>query len=249
MAHYGRALDRGTRQKPEALQRAQRRLERLARAAADRSTGAVLAALLAIDLCSAAVFTGAGAATGDAALFFREGMPGTWLSFAQLGLAAFVAWMVHALERPGGAWHGDFWGLAAAVFAVFALDEILGTSQIIGTWLNQDAGLAPAGDFRDVGSVLLTLLFAGAALVLLPRALDLLRRPLAAALLVAGAALGAGSQALDSFVKASEWEFVAEETLKLGAEAFLLTGFVVALRSALAMRRRGCSGPAGSAPA
>lgn len=238
MAHYGRALDRRTRQAPEALRRARRRLEALATAAAGRSPAAVLAALLALDLCAAALFTAAGVLSGDAALFFREGMPGTWLSFAELGLAAFVAWMVHALDRPGGAWHGDFWGLAAAVFAVFAVDEILGTSQIIGTWLNQDAGVAPAGAFRDVGAVLLTLLFAAAALVLLPRVLDLLRRPLAAVLLAVGAALGAGSQALDSFVKATEWEFVAEESLKLGAEAFLLTGFVVALRSALATRRR-----------
>jgi hypothetical protein len=42
--------------------------------------------------------------------------------------------------------------------------------------------------------------------------------------------LGAGSQALDSVVAVSSSEFVAEETLKLAAEAFLIGGFLVALR-------------------
>lgn len=238
MAHEERALDgRTPLESATPAQRIRLRLEGQVHAAAARSPALVLAALLALDLCAAALLTAAGAVTGDAALFFRELMPGTWLSFAELGLAAFVGWTVHELERPGGAWHGDFWGLAAVVFAVFAVDEILGTSQLIGTWLNQHAGVSAAGDFRDVGAVLLTLLFAGAALVLLPRLLDLLRRPLAAALIAAGAVLGAASQALDSFVRPTEWEFVAEETLKLGAEAFLLAGFLAALRSALASRR------------
>ena len=41
------------------------------------------------------------------------------------------------------------------------------------------------------------------------------------------------SQALDSFAPATRWEFVAEETLKLGAEALLLGGLLVALNGAL----------------
>jgi hypothetical protein len=45
-----------------------------------------------------------------------------------------------------------------------------------------------------------------------------------------GVLLGAGSQALDSVVAVSSSEFVAEETLKLAAEAFLIGGFLVALR-------------------
>lgn len=249
MPHDGRALERGERLRAGARARRWRsQLEQLALAAAGRSPAIVLAALLALDLVAAAVLAGAGVLVGDAALFFREGMPGTWLSFAELLLAAFVAWMVHQAERPGARWHGDFWGLAAVVFTVFAVDEILGTSQVIGTWLNQTAGVAPAGAFRDVGAVLLTLLFAGAALALLPRTLDLLRLPLAAGLIAVGVVLGVGSQALDSFVAPSAGEFVAEETLKLFAEAFLLAGFVAALRTALARRRPPCA-PGRSAPA
>lgn len=226
------------------------RLDAAARAAAARSPALVLAALLLLDGLAAALFAGAGVLAGDAALFFRELMPGTWLSFAELGLAAFVAWTVHEAERaPQAAWHRDFWGIAAVVFAVFAADEILGTSQLLGTWLNQNAGLSPTGGFHDVGAVLLTLLFAGAALVLLPRTLVLLRHPLAAALLLTGAALGVGSQALDSFVRPSEWEFVAEESLKLAAEAFLLAGFVAALRSVRAKPQQRSGEPERPAPA
>ena len=239
MAHQGRATGRGARLGLEpSVARARTRLDSLMLVASAAPLRA-LGILLAVNLAGSAVFAGAGAATGDGALFFREGMPGTWLSFAELLLAAYVARSVHGVEHAGRPWHRDFWGLCAAVFAVFAIDEILGTSQMLGTWLNEGLGLSPAEGFNDVGAVLLTLLFAGAALVLVPRALVLLRRPLALVLLAGGAALGAASQALDSFVSPTRWEFVAEESLKLGAEAFLLAGFLAALRVALARRASG----------
>lgn len=247
MGHEGRASERGARLGVEPLvARALARLDRrilLGSAAPLRA----LAGLLAVTAAASALCAAAGVAAGDEALFFREGMPGTWLSVALLALIAYVALSVHAVEHPGRPWHAGFWGLAAAVFGVFAADEALGTSQLVGTWLNQGLGLSPAAGFNDVGSVLLTLLFAGAALVLAPRALVLLRRPLALVVLAAGAALGAASQALDSFVAPSPWEFVAEETLKLGAEAFLLAGFLAALRAALADGPTPASGEGGRA--
>ena len=236
MAHDGRALQRGVRLRTGAA-RALGRARLATLAAASERPAVVLGALLGANAAAAALFASAGVAAGDPALFFREGMPGTWLSFAQLALVAVVAWMVHEYEHPEGAWHRNFWGLSAAVFGVLAVDEILGTSQWAGTWLNQAAGVAPAGAFRDVGAVLLTLLLAAAVLVLAPRALALLRHPLAAVLVALGAVVGAGSQALDSFVAPTAGEFVAEESLKLAAEAFILAGFVAALRSARARSR------------
>ena len=38
------------------------------------------------------------------------------------------------------------------------------------------------------------------------------------------------SQGLDSFAPATRWEFVAEETLKMSAEAFFIGAFLLALR-------------------
>lgn len=247
MAHDGRALQRGARLRTGAtLARALGRTRLAALAAASEQPAVVLGALLGANMAASALFASAGIVAGDAALFFREGMPGTWLSFAQLVLVAVVAWMVHEHEHPEGAWHRDFWGLSAAVFAVFAADEILGTSQWAGAWLNQAAGVAPAGAFRDVGAVLLTLLLVAAVLVLAPRTLALLRHPLAAVLVALGAVIGAGSQALDSFVAPTAGEFVAEESLKLVAEAFILAGFVAALRSARARSRARSPGYAGA---
>ena len=184
----------------------------------------------------ALLFVGVGAAAGDQALLFRELMPGTWLSFAQLMFIAFVGWSIHLAARPEAAWHRDFWGLSAAVFVLFAADEITQLSQFLGTWLNEGAGLSPAEGFNDLGAVILTLLFGGAALLLLPRALVLLRHPLALSLMAIGVLLGAASQGLDSFVTPTSWEFVAEETFKMAAEVFFIGGFLAALRGTLARR-------------
>jgi hypothetical protein len=186
--------------------------------------------MLALNASAAALFVPAGLAAGDQALLFRELMPGTWLSFAELGFIAYVAWSVHLLENPGARWHRDFWGLCGVFFLVFAIDEITQATLFAGKFLSQSLDLAPARGFNDVDSVILTLGFAGAALVLLPRALVLLRHPLTLALLAVAGLLGAASQGLDSFVEASRWEFVAEESLKMGAEAFFIGAFLVALR-------------------
>lgn len=187
--------------------------------------------LLAADLAASAAFAGAGVLAGDTALFFRELMPGTWLSFAQLLFAAGAAWAIH--EHSGR--RSDLWGLSAVLLVLFAADEITQASQFAGIALSQGAGLAPAGAFHDLGAVILTLAFCAAALAVLPRALVLLRHPVALAVLALAVTLGAGSQALDSFVAPSAGEFVAEETLKLCAEAVLIGGLLLALRD---VRRR-----------
>ena len=83
---------------------------------------------------------------------------------------------------------------------------------------------------------MLTLGFAAAALILLPRALVLRHHPLALVLFTVAFALGMASQSLDSFAPATQLEFVAEETLKMTAEAFLAGGMLVALRDVLARR-------------
>jgi hypothetical protein len=209
-------------------------VERLALRAAVQPFRA-LAALLAINLALAACFAGAGLVAGDEALFFRELAPGTWLSFAQLLFIAAIAAAIH--RRDGArAWYQSFWGLSACVFVLFAFDEITQFTIFLSHALEDGFGLTAASGFHDLQAVLLTLGFAAAALVLLPRALVLRRHPVALCLLAAGALLGAASQSLDSFAAATRAEFVAEETLKLAAEAFLAGGFLVALRNVLARR-------------
>lgn len=81
--------------------------------------------------------------------------------------------------------------------------------------------------------MLLVLLFAGCGLLLASRAAVLLKHPVTLLLLGVGAVIGAASQALDSFVTPTKWEFVAEESLKLTAEPFFLAGFLVALAAVL----------------
>ena len=189
-----------------------------------------LAVVLTLDLTLAACFAAAGPALfEDRAAFFRELAPATLVSFSQLLLIATAAHAIHYRDAPGLAWHRSFWGLSAAIFLVFAFDEITQSAIFIGDLLEDGFGLAPAGGFHDIEAVLLTLLFATAALVLLPRATVLLRHPVALALFVVATGLGAASQSLDSFAPATEWEFVAEETLKLCAGAFFLGGFLKAL--------------------
>ncbi len=202
---------------------------------------AVVAALIGVNLGLAMCFAVAGRAAGDDALFFRELAPGTWLSFAQLLFIAAVAWAIH---RESGAlsWHQTFWGLSAAIFVVFAFDEITQSAIFLSHLLEDSFGLTATAGFHDLEAVLLTLGFAAAGLVLLPRAAVLRHHPTAVALLVLAGLLGAASQGLDSFAPATSSEFVAEETLKLLAEAVFAGAFLVVLRD---VRSRGAKRPAG----
>jgi len=196
-----------------------------------------LLGFLVLNLVLAAFFLGGGAALGDRAALFREGTPGTFLSFAELLLIAAAARAVHVREASGARWWQGFFGLSAAIFLLFAVDEITQSATFIGGWLHENAGLRPAQGFHDLEAVLLTLLFAASALVLLPRALALKAHLRALPPFAIAVALGVYSQALDSFAQLTLWEFVVEESLKLSAEAFLLGGFLVALHDTL--RRAG----------
>ena len=211
--------------------------------AAGAASGRPLAAtgaLLALNLALAALLAPIGwAATGDQALFFRELMPGTWLSFAELVLVSAIAWRAHELARPGPSGlarihrlrrYDDFWALSAGVFLVLAVDEITQATLFLSKWMKEALNLSAPGPFVDVDSAVLVLLLSGCALLLARRALVLLRHPVALALLVVAGLLGAGSQALDSLVPVSEWEMVAEESLKLASAAFFVGGYLTALR-------------------
>ena len=210
-------------------------LDRLAVRAAARPLRA-LAVLLGINLALAALFTVLGVVAGDEALFFRELAPGTWLSFAQLVFIAAVAAAIHR-QTGARAWHQTFWGLCAAIFLVFAFDEITQATIFLSHALESGFGLTATSGFHDLQAVLLTLVFAAAALVLLPRAMVLRHHPVAVCLFAAAVLLGAASQSLDSFAPATRAEFVAEETVKLAAEALFAGGFLVVLRNVLAQRR------------
>jgi hypothetical protein len=221
--------------------------EELALRLAQRPRLAV-AGLLALDAGLAACFVAVGLALAhDQALMFRELAPGTLLSFAQLLLTAAAAWAVHRRVDPARSWRRSLWGLSAVAILVFAFDEITQSAIFISHALEDGLGVRAAQGFHDLEAVLLVLLFAAAALVVLPKVPALLGHPVAFLLLAAAVALGLGSQALDSFAPATRWEFVAEESLKLGAEVFLAGGFLVALRDVLG-RRATQSEAAASAP-
>jgi hypothetical protein len=198
---------------------------------------AAAAGLAGLSLTLSALFAAAGQLAGDDALFFRELAPGTWLSLAGLLLIASIAAAIHRREGVGLRWHQTFWGLCAAIFLVFAFDEIT-QSAIYLSHLLERFGLTAASGFHDLEAVLLTLGFLAAGLVLLPRAAVLRHHPLALGLLALAALIGAASQGLDSFARTTPTEFVAEETLKLLAEAVFAGGFLVALRDSEARRAR-----------
>jgi hypothetical protein len=197
----------------------------------------VLALVLVADAALAATFLGAGVLLGDRALFFRELTAGTVLSFVQLLAVAATARAAYLRAVPATPWYLSFWGLSAAVFLVFAFDEITQSAIFLADVLEGVFGLGPASGFNDLEAVLLTLMFLTAALVLLPRAGVLLRHPVALGLLAVGGLFGVASQSLDSVAAGTSWEFVAEEVLKLGAGAFLLGGYLAALQGVLTAER------------
>jgi hypothetical protein len=189
-----------------------------------------LLVLLALNASLLALFVPAGQVLfSDPAEFLRELMPGTWLSFGELAFVAIVAWTIHREVGGVKATRVDsFWALSAIVFAVFAIDEITQLTIFLGDGLTALGALAPAG-FRDLDAFLLTVMFLAAGAVLLRYARDLLAHPPAIALLGAGVMLGAASQGLDSIFPATSGEFVAEESLKLAAEPFIIGAYLVVL--------------------
>ncbi len=192
-----------------------------------------------------AVLLAAGAAVGvvgvplgmliadDQAAVFRELMPGTWLSFAEILAIAAAADATRRLLAPTARWHETFWGVAAVVFAALALVEIAQPTVFVAHWLRDNLDVATPFGLADLDAAILVGVLLFVATALLVRIGPLLRQPRALALMAVGAAFGAASQTLDAVVPASRWEFVAEETLKLASWPFILAGFLMALASAV----------------
>jgi len=196
--------------------------------------GKALARLLAAACVVAAVGIPLGLLIADdQAAIFRELMPGTWLSFAELLAIAAAASATHKAVATQGRWHETFWGLAAAVFAALAFVEIAQPTVFVAHWLRDHAGLATPFGLSDLDAVLLIGLFLVVAIALLVRIRPLLSCPRALGLMVLGGALGVASQTLDATFPATRWEFVAEESLKLAALPFIVAGFLVALSATL----------------
>jgi len=219
---WDRILDRG------------HRLAIAAAARPHRATGAIL--LLNAALIAAFILVG-DLLFADPAELFRELMPGTWLSFAELLFVAVIAWSIQLAARGERRIRLDnFWGLTAAVFAVFAFDEITQLTVFLSDALTSLGALAPDG-FRDLDAFLLSVLFLAAAAGMLRHIGDLLPHRAAIAVLGIGVMLGLASQTLDSALASTSGEFVAEESLKLAAEPFLIGGYLLVLQSFIAARR------------
>jgi hypothetical protein len=196
---------------------------------ASRRPLATLAAVLAVNAALAASLTLVGwALLDDQAAFYRELMPGTWLSAALLLFTAATAVAVH--RAAGTADRRDFWSLSAIVFVVLAVDELTQPTVFLSKWLRSAHDVETPGPFNDIDSILVVALLAGSVAILARHALVLLRHPATIVLFAIGLVLGAGSQTLDSLVEPSKWEFVAEECLKLAAIPFVLAGYLAALR-------------------
>jgi hypothetical protein len=187
-------------------------------------------ALVAANLALIAVFIPIGTAVfDDPAELFRELMPGTWLSVAELGFIAVIAWAIHATEFPSARVRLDnLWGISVVVFTVLAIDEALQLTIFLADGLTALGALAPAG-FRDLDAFLVVVLLLAGGAALLRYGRTLLAHPRALALFAIGFCFGAASQTLDSMVAATSSEFVAEESLKLAAEPFLIGGYLVIL--------------------
>ena len=171
------------------------------------------------------------AITGDQALVFRELMPGTWLSFAELLAISAAASATHRVVAPGGRWHETFWGVAAVVFAALAFVEIAQPTVFVAHWLRDHVHVATPAGLADLDAAILIGLLLTVGVGLLVRARPLLALPRVLGLFAVGAALGAASETLDATFAATRWEFVAEESLKLACWPFLLAGMLLALRT------------------
>nr|MBA3328970.1 hypothetical protein [Solirubrobacterales bacterium] len=147
--------------------------------------------------------------------------------------AAAAARAVHGREAGAPAWHASFWGLSAAILTMLVVVELTQPTVFLGHWLQERAGAVAPFGVTNVDAVLLIMLLLTVALLLARRALVLLGHPRALALFALTGALAVGSQALDSFWPVSDWEFVAEESLKALAEPFLIVAYLVALRGVL----------------
>ena len=188
-----------------------------------------LARVLLLNASLAVCFTAFGwALLGDQAAFYRELMPGTWLSAAILSMAGVTALAIH--RDFGTAGRRDFWSLSAAVFALLAVDELTQPTVFLSKWLRAEHQVAAPAPFNDVDSILLVALLVGCLVLLARHALVLLRHRTTIVLFAIGLVLGAASQTLDAVVEPSKWEFVAEECLKLSALPFVLAGYLAALR-------------------
>ena len=201
----------------------------LASRAAERpyaSTAGILAANL---LLIGIFIVGGDLLFADPAEFFRELMPGTWLSVAQLGFVAAAAWAIHRelIDAPRPRLD-NLWGVSVAVFIVFAVDEATQLTIFLSDGLTAAGALAPAG-FKDLDAFLLTVLLLAGGAAVLRYGRTLLSYPAALPLLGIGVALGVASQTLDSVFASTSPEFVAEESLKLTAEAFLIGGYLLIL--------------------
>ena len=224
---------RGSRARvSEALERA----VRLAHSAARRPYRTTLF-LFAVNLVAIGAFVAVGQAVfADRAELFRELMPGTLLSVAQLGFIAVIAWAIHRQEFPGSRLRlNNLWGISVVVFSAFVVDEATQLTIYLADLLQGLGALAPAG-FKDLDAFLLTILLLAGAAALLRYGLTLLRYPAALLLFAVGGALGVGSEFLDATLASTSGEFVAEESLKLCAEPFLIGGYLLVLNAVL---RRG----------
>jgi len=211
----------------------------VSRRAAERPYAATLA-LLGANLVLILVFIGAGELVfGDPAEFFRELMPGTWLSVAQIAFVAVIALAIHReLFGASRLRLDNLWGISVVVFTVFAIDEATQLTIFLADGFSALGALAPAG-FRDLDAFLVTVLLLAGGAALLRYGWTLLSHPAAVVLLAVGVALGAASQTLDSLLAATSSEFVAEESLKLTAEPFLIGGYLVVLGRVMRSRRTG----------
>lgn len=208
-----------------------------ARVAAEQRTiawserpGRVLALLLAAACVVAAVGIPLGLLIADdQAAVFRELMPGTWLSFAELVAIAAAASATHRATGTSTRWHETFWGLSAGVFAALAFVEIAQPTVFIAHWLRDHLAVATPFGLSDLDAAILVGMLLVIATALLVRIRPLFSHPRAMALMAIGVLLGGASQTLDAAVPASQWEFVAEESFKLAALPFVLAGFLLAL--------------------
>src|SRR5688500_13943453 len=185
----------------------------------------ILAAIAALAVC----FTAFGwVLLDDQAAFYREMMPGTWLSAALLLFTAATAAAVH--RASGTAGRRDFWSLSAIVFVVLAIDALAQPTVVVSKGLRSEHAISAPGPSNDIDAILVVALLAGSAALLARHALVLLRHRTTIVLFAIGLCLGAASQTLDSVVEPTKWEFVAEECLKLSAIPFVLAGYLAALK-------------------
>jgi hypothetical protein len=226
----------------------------------------VIAVVLCADLLFLAIAIGDGQFFhGDPRRRFQEGQSGTWVSAAHLVAMGLVAWRILMLRKaqtrqPILRSSLLIWALMAGGFFFLAADELFEIHEQVDLAIHSLFGITETSLTDRIDDLLVLLyLVIGLAAVCIARS-ELWRYRVTLPFFAAGFVLALAMVVLDVLTNDVDllrmllpgvhlgsiflWAIVAEDVLKVLAEAFFLLGFIQALQMTRRMDAEPSAGPA-----